>query len=166
MSATQTSLPQSQHIQILDYQPQYAKDFKRINLQWIETYFKVEPADLKTLDYPEEKIIKQGGFIFFAKDIESKAIIGTCALLPHDGMFELSKMGVLPEARGKQVGNLLMQAVIQKAQDLQLSQLFLETNSSLKPAIHLYEKYGFRHVPTDPNSPYARADVRMILELS
>lgn len=152
-------------IQIIDFEPQYANDFKGINMQWIETYFKVEPADLKTLDNPQETIIDKGGYILFAKDMDTENILGTCALLPNKPMYELSKMGVLPEARGKNVGNLLMQGVIDKAKSAGLSQLFLETNSSLAPAIHLYEKYGFKHVPLDPNSPYARADVRMILEI-
>jgi ribosomal protein S18 acetylase RimI-like enzyme len=38
--------------------------------------------------------------------------------------------------------------------------LYLETNSALKPAIALYESFGFVHLPPRP-TPYARADVFM-----
>lgn len=153
------------HVHIIDYHPQYAEAFKEINLNWIKQYFKVEEADNKTLSNPQSSIIDKGGKILFAQDTTTGKIIGTCALLPHPDMFELSKMGVLPEARGKDVGNLLMQGVLLKAKQMGLTSLFLETNSSLAAAIHLYEKYGFKHVPLDPQSPYARADVRMLLVL-
>jgi hypothetical protein len=45
--------------------------------------------------------------------------------------------------------------------------LYLETNSSLTPAITLYESLGFRHVPAElvVPSPYARADVFMKMSL-
>ena len=54
------------NLQIIEYQPLYKDDFKRINVEWIETYFKIEPHDLEQLEAPEE-IINGGGQIFLAK---------------------------------------------------------------------------------------------------
>jgi hypothetical protein len=42
----------------------------------------------------------------------------------------------------------------------------LLTNSMLTPALRLYEKHGFLRVPAAPHEGgYARADVKMVLEL-
>ena len=49
------------------YDHQYAADYKRLNLDWIEKYFTVEEHDLEQLENPYAYIISKGGFIFFAK---------------------------------------------------------------------------------------------------
>jgi putative acetyltransferase len=81
-----------------------------------------------------------------------------------DDEFELSKMGVRPQAQGKQIGKKLVLHAIEEARKMGVKQLFLETNSVLTPAIELYKKCGFHKVSLGP-SPYERADVQMIMEL-
>jgi hypothetical protein len=39
-------------IAVIPYRPEYAADFRRLNLEWIERLFKVEGPDLKALDDP------------------------------------------------------------------------------------------------------------------
>ncbi|MEZ4900958.1 MAG: GNAT family N-acetyltransferase [Spirosomataceae bacterium] len=56
------------------------------------------------------------------------------------------------------------QAIIEAAGQRGLKRLYLETNSSLFPALNLYRKLGFKIVE-DFVSPYARADVAMELLL-
>jgi len=41
----------------------------------------------------------------------------------------------------------------------------LESNARLAPALRLYEPVGFRHLPPDPATLYARADVFMEMTL-
>jgi ribosomal protein S18 acetylase RimI-like enzyme len=55
----------------------------------------------------------------------------------------------------------VLQGTIVEAQKMGAKRLFLETNSSLTPAITLYKSLGFRDVPAErvEPSPYVRADV-------
>lgn len=79
--------------------------------------------------------------------------------------FEVAKMGVNPHYRGKHIGHKLMEAIIAKAKTMGANKLWLGSSSKLVPALNLYTKFGFKNVPLQP-SPYARADVRMELDLS
>src|SRR5262249_52266096 len=134
---------ESSKVKIVPYSKKYRNSFRQLNLDWITTHFKVEKADRIALDNPEEYILNRGGFIFVAL-IDDRPV-GVCALLKRDGPvypYELAKMAVAPEARGKNVGWLLGKAVVEKARSLKAERLFLESNTILKPAIGLYEKLG------------------------
>jgi len=105
-------LRESKAAQIVDYLPQYQADFRQLNVEWITTWFKMEEADYKSLDHPEEYILNKGGHIIFAL-YEGKPV-GTCALIKmNDGGFELAKMAVSPTAKGKGIGFLLGKAIIE-----------------------------------------------------
>lgn len=136
--------------------------FKALNIEWIERFFRVEPKDVETLDNPQ-RILADGGAIAMA-ELDGVAI-GACALLkrPEPGVWEIAKMGVTPRAQGAGAGAALMAYLIEIAPSLGATQLYIETHSSLTPAIKLYEKFGFRHLADDehPPTPYARADVFM-----
>lgn len=82
-----------QHIEIIDYLPEFHEDFKRLNYEWIEQYFKLEEADLRSLERPDEKILKPGGHIYMAR--HNNKIVGTCALIRiNKNTYELAKMAV------------------------------------------------------------------------
>ena len=42
----------------------------------------------------------------------------------------------------------------------------LLSNASLAPALHVYEKLGFRHAPMPAGSEYVRANVHMTMTLN
>ena len=109
--------------------------------------------------------MEPGGVILFARDRLSGEIVGTCALMPHGDEFELAKMGVLETERGREIGHKLGLAIMDKAREMGLRQIFLGTNSSLAPAIRLYRKLGFVQVDPPTPSEYIRADVYMIADL-
>ncbi|MCJ8209872.1 GNAT family N-acetyltransferase [Mucilaginibacter sp. RS28] len=149
-------------IEIIPYNATLAPYFKSINLEWISEYFKVEPHDIEQLEHPEE-IIANGGDILFAK--YNDEIVGTCALIKTgEHEYELAKMGILTPFRGKKIGTKLMEAVLKRAKEMGANRLWLGSSTKLPAALDLYVKYGFRHVALKP-SPYARADVRMEIEL-
>jgi len=56
-------------------------------------------------------------------------------------------MFVSPSARGLGVGSLLLEAVEDRARDLGVRVLRLETGLPQAPAIALYERHGFAHIP-------------------
>lgn len=152
-------------ITVVDYQPAYRQVFKDLNVQWITEYFEMEESDHKALDNPESYILANGGKILVA--LENDQPVGVCALIKVDDPeygFELAKMAVSPEARGKGIGLVLGKAVIETARSLGARKIFLESNSKLQPALRLYEKLGFRHIYNRP-TPYKRADVQMELDL-
>ena len=48
------------------FTPEDANAFKALNIEWLETYFVVEPIDELVLSNPQTEIIDKGGFVFMA----------------------------------------------------------------------------------------------------
>jgi len=156
---------ESKNIRIVNYNPDYQEAFRKLNEEWIKSYFEMEEADYKALDNPKEYILDKGGYIFVA--LYKNEPLGVCALLKmNDGYydFELAKMAVSPHAQGKNIGFLLGQAAIKKAAESGASKIYLESNTILKPAINLYQKLGFRKI-AGHSSPYKRCNIQMELIL-
>ncbi|GAB3951350.1 hypothetical protein GCM10028805_31290 [Spirosoma harenae] len=150
-------------ITIIPYSPIYQPDFKRLNLEWISRYFKVEPHDIEQLDHPEEHVLPNDGQIFFAKINDE--IVGCVAMVNMgESGFELAKMAVSPCAQGKGIGRKLCLAAIDYAKQLGIKTVWLESNRILTPALTMYASVGFREVPSVP-TPYSRADIRMEMQL-
>lgn len=151
-------------IAVIEFQREYAADFRRLNLEWIESLFNVEAQDLKVLDDPERAIIAPGGMIFIA--LERDTIVGTAAMIHvTEERYELAKMAVATTHRRRGVGELLGRACLDWAASRAARFVFLETNSRLDNAIRLYERLGFRHAPRRRMSDYARGDVYMEISI-
>ena len=147
--------------EIIDFAPRYADAFARLNLEWLERYFRVEPLDHFVLSDPEANIIEHGGVILFARS--GSDIVGTVALIHHgEGIFELSKMAVAADRQGAGIGRDLLSAAIARYESIGGSHLYLESHSSLAAALGLYESAGFVHEAPPSASEYARADVYMV----
>jgi putative acetyltransferase len=151
-------------MEIVDFHPDHAAAFKALNVAWITHYFALEPKDLEVLNDPVGKVIAPGGQILLA--LEDGAAIGCVALLNlKDGSFEVAKMAVTEAHKGRGIGRDLMAACIERARQAGATRLYLETNSTLAPALGLYRRFGFEVVQPSEPSPYARADVVMELRL-
>ncbi|MEL7509664.1 MAG: bifunctional helix-turn-helix transcriptional regulator/GNAT family N-acetyltransferase [Cyanobacteria bacterium J06554_1] len=150
-------------IEIIDYGPEFGDDFKQLNYAWIEHYFTIEESDRKYLEHPDKEIIQPGGHILMARYGDN--IVGTCALVKMDDTrYELAKMAVAKDMRGRGIGWLLGQSAIDKARDLGANTLYIESNTTLKPAIKLYQKLGFKKIVGHP-SPYERCNIQLELKL-
>ena len=150
-------------IRIVDYDRRWRADFARLNIEWLERWFVVEPVDREVLSDPETHILADGGRVLFAVDGDDHAI-GTVALKHEgDGVYELTKMAVDPGQRGSGIGRKLMQRALEVFAEAGGRELFLESSRQLAPALKLYESVGFVHHPAPrPGSHYARADVYMV----
>lgn len=150
-------------VDIISFNKQYSKDFYELNIEWLKTFFYVEPYDEEVLSKPEKYIINKGGHIFFAK-LEDD-IVGTVALMPigRDGNFELTKMAVSPNHRGHKIGQKLMLQCINFAKTNTIPKLIIYSNRKLENAIYIYKKYGFIEIPVEPDCPYKRCDIKMEL---
>jgi N-acetylglutamate synthase-like GNAT family acetyltransferase len=150
-------------VSITLWKNEYRSDFIALNRAWIERYFRLEESDEKIFSNPE-KIIDDGGQIFFA--LEDGKAVGCCALVHHasDNRYELAKMAVSPEAQGKGTGLLLGKTLLEYAKEKGVKKIFLEANTALKASVSLYYKLGFKAVE-DYKAAYDRCDLYMEKEL-
>ncbi len=107
--------------------------------------------------------------IYFVAEQEGN-ILGGGGLYPGEGMgihtIELVKMYLTAEARGKGIGYKLLDMSVNKAREFGFKNVYLETLPELKPALHLYEKYGFEYIDHPiGNTGHGGCDVWMILNL-
>ena len=152
-----------ENLEIIAYQPEFAKDFYNLNVEWLEKYFYVEPYDEKVLSNPQEYVLDPGGFIFFAK--YNTEIVGVVSIINQKTFYELSKMAVLPKYQGLKIGLQLMNFCIEFAKNQQWKSITLYSHRKLVPAISLYKKLGFKEIPLEEKSHYERSDIKMMLEL-
>jgi putative acetyltransferase len=151
-----------ENLLIRDFGPGDSAAFRQLNEAWIRHYFVLEPKDEATLGDPSGAILEKGGQILLAET--AGEVVACCALqFMAVGEFEVAKMAVTEAAQGKRIGRRLLEAVIQRAEQMGAHRLYLETNRVLEPAVRLYESLGFVHLPPErvPSSPYARANVFM-----
>jgi len=149
---------------IIKFKEEYSSSFYDLNIEWLRTFFYVEPYDEEVLSKPNKYIIDKGGYIFFAK--LNDEIIGTVALMPmsEPNVFELTKMAVSPNHRGHKTGQKLMQHCIDFASKNNFNKLVLYSNTVLENAIYIYRKFGFVEIPVEENCPYERCNIKMELK--
>jgi len=146
-------------IELRAFQPGDAKVFRALNEAWIRKYFTLEAEDNKVLQNPEAEILAHDGHIFFAA--ADGKLVGCCALLPkRQSVYELGKMAVAEAWQGRGIGRRLLTFAMQQARARGASSIYLETNSRLVSAIHLYESLGFKRLPARA-SAYTRSNVFM-----
>ena len=147
---------------IQKYETKFDNDFFVLNKAWIEESWILEESDKKDLLNPG-KIIHNGGQVFFA--LENQKVIGTVAMInSSDDRFELAKMTVQEDFRGKGIANMLMDECLKFAKENKANEIFLISNDSLTIARNLYDKYGFKEVDLD-SQKYDRGNVKMRLTL-
>lgn len=147
-------------MEIVEFAPEHAQAFKTLNEAWIGKYFAIEAKDRVVLDDPQGKIVDPGGRIFMAfKDGEPVGCVALIAM--DDGGYEVAKMTVLETLRGSGLGRMLMQRCIDAGAEAGAPRLYLETNSTLGPALGLYRAMGFTDTDPPSRNDYARGDTWM-----
>lgn len=151
----------STSIELRPFQAGDAVAFRELNEAWIRRHFGLEEHDNEMLGDPEGYVLAKGGHIFFA--ISNGKHVGCCALLAmRPDVYEVAKMAVDESCQGRGIGRRLLAYTIEQGRALGADSLYLETNSKLANAIHLYESLGFQHLPPRA-SPYVRANIFMEL---
>ena len=84
----------------------------------------------------------------------------------EDDVCELQKMYFSSKIRGKGYGKIMIEKCLKSAKELGYKKCYLESASILQTAIHIYEKYGFKHLdkPLGSTGHYS-CGVWMIKEL-
>lgn len=143
---------------IIQYQEKYKKDFIQFNTDWIVDNFGcLEEEDLETFNHIEENL-KNGAMIYFA--VDNGNVLATCMAKPlrDDGTWELCKLGSNKHLPHKGAGSAVFEASMNWAVQHHAKKLFILSNSKLKAAIHIYEKYGFHEIKLE-DYEYARGDI-------
>jgi N-acetylglutamate synthase-like GNAT family acetyltransferase len=149
-------------IEIVEFNRQYSEQFFVLNKAWIEESWHLEDSDKEDLLNPD-KIVYDGGQVFFA--LENQNAIGTVAMIKSsDDKYELAKMTVQDNFRGKGIANMLMDECLKFAKENKAKEIFLISNDPLTIARNLYDKYGFKEVDLD-SQKYDRGNVKMRLTL-
>ncbi len=108
----------------------------------IDLTFQDIEAELSNL---KEKFEGNGGSFFLAK--AKHETIGCAGFWRIDETTcELKRLYVIPHARGQQLGEQLVQRVIDRARDMQYTTILLDTIDSMKTAIGLYRRMGFTEI--------------------
>lgn len=152
--------------EIVEYRPAYRKCFERLNREWLEESFAVEPDDEKLLRDPNGRILRRGGAVLFAR--LRGEIVGTVALIPYaEGTLELAKMAVTAPARGRGIGRALAVAALARAARMGAARVILHTSPELRAAGALYRSLGFRRDRSKRWGPipYRRCTIRMSMKI-
>ena len=144
-------------MELVQFEDKYRQAFIDFNTDWIVTYFgKLEPHDLETFDKIDEEL-RNGAMIFFA--VENDIPLACCMSMPMEGdTWEICKLGSNKELPHKGAGSLVFRAAMEWAQKHDAKRLFILSNSRLKPALHIYEKHGFKEIKLDDYG-YERGDI-------
>jgi putative acetyltransferase len=147
-------------MEIVEFSPDHADAFRTLNEAWIAKYFAIEAKDRQVLDDPQGQIVGKGGRIFMAfKDDEAVGCVALIAM--PDGGYEVAKMTVIETLRGSGLGRRLMQRCIEAGAEMGAPRLYLETNSTLAPALGLYRAMGFVDTGPPARHDYVRGDTWM-----
>lgn len=145
-------------MKIVEYQPKYKEDFIQLNTAWIEKYFTMEQDDYDVLNNVD-KLLNNGAMIYFA--IENNTVLATCMVTPiSDTEWELCKLAANTNFQGKGAGSAVFKACMDYAVNNGAKRLVIISNSILKSALHIYEKFGFKEIPVDKTHNYKRADIQ------
>jgi putative acetyltransferase len=75
---------------------------------------------------------------------EAEVLLGTAGVAPvAQGVFELRKMYLAPQSRGRGIGKLLLAACVAHCRSRGATQIVLDTIEKMTAAIAFYERHGF-----------------------
>lgn len=151
-------------VEIGIFRPEHAGPFAQLNREWLEQYNLMEPSNEEQLADPQSHFLGRGGQIFVA--LHEDKLIGTCAVVPHgvEG-WELAKLAVSSEFRGRGIARQLVERCITHAREQEAQRVFLVSNSQLQAALRLYESCGFTYCAAPEVKEYENEDVHMELRL-
>ncbi len=144
-------------MKIVEYDEKYKEQFIEFNTDWIVDNFGfLEKEDIDTFEQIES-LLESGAMIYFA--VEGDTVLATCMAIPGaDKTWEICKLASNKSVSHKGAGSAVFKAVMDFAIGHGAKKLFLLSNSKLKPAVRIYEKFGFKEVKLD-DYEYERGDI-------
>ena len=84
------------------------------------------------------------GYYKVIVDEESLVVVAFGGLWKVLDEAHITNIAVHPEYRGKKLGNMIVEALIEKAREIDIAEMTLEVRASNETAKNLYAKYGFK----------------------
>lgn len=144
-------------MELIQYDPKYKQNFIALNTAWIKNNFgSLEKEDIKTFQEIDQEIAN-GAMIFFA--IENNTVLATCMTKPiGDDTWEICKLATDVHYQRNGTGSKIFEKCMKYAIAHNARRLFILSNTTLKPALHIYQKYGFKEIKLD-DYEYIRGDI-------
>lgn len=92
----------------------------------------------------ESELLGETRSVLLASDENN--VIGYCSVRVVDGVADLQRIAVLPDARRQGLGCELLEELLAKATGLGATRILLEVAASNEAAIGLYESFGFEPI--------------------
>ena len=128
--------------------------------QYFRNYAAWLGVDLSYQNFEQEMALLPGAYsapqgrLFFAEvDGRPAGCVGVRPLPESEGLCEMKRLYVSPEARGQGVGAALAMAAIKAAKDIGYKKLMLDTLPNMRMAVKLYRELGFTEAPAYYQTP-------------
>ena len=145
-------------MEFVQFHERYRQAFIDFNIDWIVSIFSsLEEHDKETFEEFDEEL-DNGAMIFFAA--EDGVPLACCMSVPAKGerTWEICKSASNKNIPHPGAGSLVFKASMDWSLEHGARRLFILSNSALKPALHIYEKNGFREIELSDYG-YARGDI-------
>jgi N-acetylglutamate synthase-like GNAT family acetyltransferase len=145
-------------MEVIEYQKKYKDYFIQFNTDWIQDNFGfLEKEDIETFSHIDESI-ENGAMIYFA--IDGEKVLATCMAKPmkDNETWEICKLGSNKHIPHRGAGSAVFEAAMNWANIHGAKKLFIISNSKLKAALHIYEKFGFYEIKLN-DYEYVRGDI-------
>jgi putative acetyltransferase len=117
-----------------------------------ELHFQNFDKELQEIDIQYNR--PHGGLILIV-DLQTEEEIGCVGIRKsEDGIAELKRMFIKDEHRNKGLGKELLRRAIELSKSLRYEKIRLDTLDTMKPAIAIYEKFGFRQTGAYRYNPF------------
>jgi GNAT superfamily N-acetyltransferase len=120
---------------------------------WVTEGFGPTTPDRTSTVTAAEMVPPRGAFVLVRED--GRVVAGGGVRRLSEGVCEIKRMFVVPEARGRGHGRRLLEALERAAADLGYRRVRLDTAQSMTTAMALYESAGYRAIPDYNGNTYA-----------
>jgi carbonic anhydrase len=120
---------------------------------WLGVDLSYQNFDQEMASLPGAYSAPQGRLFFAEIDGRPAGCVGVRPLPDSEGLCEMKRLYVAPEARGHGVGAALAMAAIKVAKEIGYKKLMLDTLPSMRMAVKLYRELGFTEAPAYYKTP-------------
>jgi GNAT superfamily N-acetyltransferase len=120
---------------------------------WVQEGWGPTTPDRTSTVAPADMVPPGGAYVIVRED--GRAVAGGGVRRLGDGVCEIKRMFVVPEARGRGHGRRLLSGLEQAAADLGYRAVRLDTAQSMTTAMTMYRRAGYREIPDYNGNSYA-----------